>query len=482
VDEACQDIGITVLAKSAGKPKQHGEVRSKWLWLGKFVLRTAPDGLCSAKGAFTMKMTIRGVSGLFSGAIGPRVKRLRAAALSRLAVVLWFAVVAQHTFGVPPEGLKSEKSAAPPSLEIVCDAVKMNFDSIHDLRAETETLVILARKWVPGIVPRPDLPAPQPELTRFVWAFKGDDKEYVAGYRPVPAGTPMADVEPASITAYDGQSLRALFRPTVGPEQGFIMPPEEVWQNLHQQAAVSAKAGLAWGSWINGKSLVQWLENPKARIEGRQSVEGRECTIVNVPYQHPWEPGVDRALRLSLGDDLNYALVQYQAFKNDEKRITLTNTRFEEIAPGVWFPMKGFIDYGETTADSVPSTFTVTSVQANAGVPDELFSIDFKPGMTIFDEERDITFHWEQPGDDDLLEDLIPDAAPANAQMAQEKAREGGAIIAVSSSNAVPSRDEREIERRKRLNLFLLVAAGVLGLLIAAVLRGRSTKGATRTE
>ncbi len=96
-----------------------------------------------------------------------------------------------------------------------------------------------------------------------------------------------------------------------------------------------------------------------------------------------------RELHFFLAPGLNYALVRYEFLIDGQPTQTVTGDDFREIVPTVWFPFEGVSDpHGRPSPKGgrmQPTRFQVTEAQANSGIPDSYFDIEFHEGDNVTD-------------------------------------------------------------------------------------------------
>lgn len=275
-----------------------------------------------------------------------------------------------------------------PDLAALQEAVWSNLDAVRDLRVVVDRQGGSANPENEGMV------------RRFEWVFRDDGLTYfVASQRFRPDEQPGA---PTFRQAYDGQSLR-----TVGydreapylPRFGKIYPPENVYRELTAPACYLAEFGRAWGAGINNKSIGEWLQSRGARTVGRETVNGYDCAVVEVPAPLASKPDQERYNRFYLASDMAFALVGWDTMTNAEVTFRVRSDRFEEVLPGVWFPLSGTIQAPgrKNRSPQIPAGhFEVVSLRCNKGIPDEAFEIEFEPGLPVYDHRVGMPMLWEQ--------------------------------------------------------------------------------------
>jgi hypothetical protein len=303
------------------------------------------------------------------------------------------------TLGIRPE--VDPSASRNYSLSDIQGIVEGNFEKVHDLRVEVE-------KYYPVATAAK---AASPQKRTYVWAFTRAGK----AFRSSSVRCPVDHESPAplGIAAFNGEVVKHIgfnSEDPKTPEGGTIWPNQEAFNMLIRDPAAHVECGRFWGKIINARSLSQWLSHEGARIVREELIQDNECVVVEVPHRLGDQPDIPRLLRFWLAKEDNFALVRYESWVDEAKRLTCTTTELTEIAPGVWFPVAGVLDsHGRGEAQRL--SFKVLQVEANQGLPDSLFEIEFPPGLPVFDVRfrPAVEYVWEEaldPTDPDWIAEM----------------------------------------------------------------------------
>jgi hypothetical protein len=119
---------------------------------------------------------------------------------------------------------------------------------------------------------------------------------------------------------------------------------------------------------------------------------------------------------------------------------------YREVGPGRWLPMVQGYEVYERDANGEPypdcrCEVKVVEVRVNAKLPDELFEMELKEGVKVFDERsgRLVTYAYK-PEPPDLVGRALPDFAGINIDFAREQARDKRILVCFCDINQRPSR------------------------------------------
>jgi hypothetical protein len=119
---------------------------------------------------------------------------------------------------------------------------------------------------------------------------------------------------------------------------------------------------------------------------------------------------------------------------------------YREVAPGRWLPMVQGYQVYERDQEGKPyphchSELKVVDVSIDARLPDELFKMDLKEGVKVFDERSGnlVTYVYE-PEPPDLVGKTLPEFTGINIDFAREQAREKRILVCFCDINQRPSR------------------------------------------
>ncbi len=156
-------------------------------------------------------------------------------------------------------------------------------------------------------------------------------------------------------------------------------------------------------------------------MKGTTNYRGIDCYILeylglfpsgNYPSYHRWYVGIK--------DKLLYGRLYLSGDKITREYWT---TDYKEVAPGCFFPMKqgGIIDstfYDRGKTEKIYNTgsqtdIEITEIRVNEKLPDELFRMDFKEGVKVFDNHfgiKGFTYPYKSNRTEDELNQIQQEA------------------------------------------------------------------------
>lgn len=341
----------------------------------------------------------------------------------------------------------------PSILAEIKDTVALNFSRIEDLQIEVD--VNLPPSSTTGIE----------YVFRHQWASKADGKERHSSSEAFKAGTtpPL----PKYTNSFNGNTVMTVIferSDRTSQEQGVIKGNEEELTRLSKKANYQTECLRAWGRSIKGKSLVDWLHSESVKLTGFEEVNGHRCAVIDVeiPDGHILADGLTRKLRFYLSQSHNYALLQYYSYRDGKILLSVHNTSLEEILPGVWFPIEGYTNprghmknaEGEYY-EMGTNIFRVLHVEANRGIDDSFFDIEFDPGVPVFDARLNPSNRTRLDRASDVLDGLLIEVSALDSDVSSE-----------SSISSLVLDDGGETEHQVSVSLF----RSLLGLVVAVVI------------
>ncbi|MDX9973474.1 MAG: hypothetical protein RBU21_10860 [FCB group bacterium] len=205
-----------------------------------------------------------------------------------------------------------------------------------------------------------------------------------------PEGVPRITNDDVSV--FDGREGRAVGLNKNGEQVGGAVLNDEDIRDLYASSHAGSEFGRCSGLLIDGQSLSAWLTLDSAQYEGEEDVDGAPCAKFSV-----------QEYIFYLDPKLHFALRKY-AVKDEHGQpcFAMTSTGFKEALPGLWLPEAGYFRPFDIPWRGGKLTkiahWTLTSLSLNEDYPDDLFKLEFSPGITVVDRRFPVPGGYLQRG------------------------------------------------------------------------------------
>lgn len=274
-----------------------------------------------------------------------------------------------------------ETRAAAQSLREVRAQVDVNFERI-------ESLFVRSRI----IHPRFSGGGEGSGAVEYEWAFRSDGRSRIAftpRFHPLGEAPSLID-----IAVFDGDQGRTVTydRSASKQETGSFLTVEQVHSKLIERPPASTEFGRAFGWNLNGRDLPQWLLADEARLGEERLVGGDRCLSIEVE-EHP------RFYKFFLARDRAFALKRWESYNDGDFVMSVEVTQLKEIEDGLWMPLSGRIEGPDRLNNPDGSRqniyeFEVHELHVNEPQPNELYEIEWDPGLYVYDFRFDVALSW----------------------------------------------------------------------------------------